>query len=180
MIRNGYRTVRVSSQLLRQNPQVSDITLLSDDMTNFAADESILLSEDPLFSSDIDLPTVIAQGGPGSPAQFNDNPPNDDPKCKFPKHIRCCPIDIFTRCVHYNPGHPLCMSSRTLYCCQNIPLKNDEGDELGWDFVCDKDVILPSFDDRIGNEILEFLRTDVGDWIPPIPFGIGDHQFGFP
>lgn len=86
------------------------------------------------------------------------------------------------------------MSSRTLYCCESIVVKNDEGDPLGRDLVCDKDVILPSYDYiNFGEEVLDFLRTDVSDnivdflrtdvsgWIPPIPFGVGgDYQFGNP
>lgn len=156
--------------------EISDRLFASDDHSNLALDEPISASENSLLSSDADSPTIVAQGGPGSPLQFNDNPPAEEPSCTFPKHIRCCPIDLFTRCIFYNPGHPLCQNSITLYCCQNIPVKNDEGDELGWELVCDKDVIEPS----LGDDILEFLGTDVRDLIPPIPFGIGDHQFGFP
>ena len=175
------RLVRVFMSTRSLQFELADMSLPSDDVTNFATNEPIPSSEDSLFSSDIDpFPPVVAQSGPGSSLQFNDNPPNEEPSCKFPKHIRCCPIDLFTRCIFYNPGHPLCMSSRTLYCCQNIPVQNDEGDELGWDLQCDQDVILPSYEINIGEEILDFLRTDVRDWIPPIPFIGGDHQFGIP
>lgn len=73
------------------------------------------------------------------------------------------------------------MSSKTLYCCENIPVKNDEGEELGWDLVCDKDIIQPTYDVNIVEDFWDFLRTDVRDWIPPIPLGTGgDLQFGVP
>lgn len=89
------------------------------------------------------------------------------------------------------------MSSKTLYCCESILVKNDEGDALGWDLVCDKDIVQPSYDINLADQVLDFLRTDVSDdvidflrtdvsgYLPavPIPFGVGGdggYQFGGP
>lgn len=157
--------------------EIPDIILPSDDIANIALDEPVSSLDDSLFLSDTDPPTTIADSDPGSPLEFNDDPPDERPTCPYPKHVRCCPIDIFTKCIHYSQYHPLCTDTRTVYCCQNVSVKNDEGDDLGWEYVCDQDGVKhPATID----DFLDFLRTDVRDWIPPIPFVDGDYQFGGP
>jgi hypothetical protein len=177
--------------------QEYDPIFSSDDpFSSFNDNEDLVSSHDsnPPLSADLLLPptSMIAQtthpssqAGLSSKNEFDDRTPDENrgmPECKFPRSPRCCPPEGFFKCRPWSFSDPLCAQSKHVYCCENVAARNDEGDYVGWEFVCEKTNGFPSWVD----DMLNILSTpiynpieDLIEWIPPGLLGpAGDNQWG--
>jgi hypothetical protein len=167
----------------------SDLRPIAEENLLFPSEDTFYLPDDMLVSWDSHFPSSIAQAAPagdGSSLEFNDNTPDENlglPQCNFPTFLQCCPPGKFFQCRPWFFQDPQCQKVDNIYCCQNNLLKNDEGDPLGWEFVCDKSVVWKK---TIWDQVWDFLESpvhnpvnDLLDWIPPGLLGpAGENQWG--